>query len=232
MQSTRCLESCDVFYIYKRSYERLIAKRNPSCIVKMKAHVLAKLAARNARLPIEFFRSIEYTIRQQFKPPPPPQPASSSSSSTTSAITSSSSSLQSPRVFLPQHSTSASFPNAAALFSTSIRRGAYVQLDTHTYMRPKSTKLLKSRTLRDTSNAQKQEKMRLAVNMILSKRASQADDANKKDEKATAITTTVHPIIVEPNQNIVIINAVDSDLNKLDDLEDKVYWPYLFIECT
>lgn len=36
MQSTRCLESCDVFYIFRRSYERLIAKRNPHCISKIK----------------------------------------------------------------------------------------------------------------------------------------------------------------------------------------------------
>ena len=66
MQSTRCMEECDVFYIYKRSYERLIAKRNPTCIAKMREHAQIKLEARNKRLklhmPVELYRSLEYKL--------------------------------------------------------------------------------------------------------------------------------------------------------------------------
>lgn len=66
MQSTKCLEDCDVFYIFKRSYERLIAKRNSFCINKMKENVYMKLVARNNRLkcshPIDLYRSMQYTI--------------------------------------------------------------------------------------------------------------------------------------------------------------------------
>jgi hypothetical protein len=67
MQSVRCLEDCDVYFIYKRSYDRLIAKRNPSCIKKMRENVYMKLKARNSRLnksytPVDLFRSIQYRI--------------------------------------------------------------------------------------------------------------------------------------------------------------------------
>ncbi|CAF0714000.1 unnamed protein product [Brachionus calyciflorus] len=66
MHTARCLEDCDVFYIYKRSYERLIAKRNAFCINKMKEYVHMKLNVRNMRLknscPIDLYRSIEYMI--------------------------------------------------------------------------------------------------------------------------------------------------------------------------
>jgi hypothetical protein len=74
MQSTKCLEDCDVYYIYKRSYERLIAKRNPTCINKMKEHVYMKLIARNNRLknsvPVDLYRSIEYKIELSQKRKP------------------------------------------------------------------------------------------------------------------------------------------------------------------
>jgi hypothetical protein len=67
MQSIKCLEDCDVYYIYKRSYDRLIAKRNPSCINKMKENVYYKLLDRNNRLknnntPINLYRNIQYKI--------------------------------------------------------------------------------------------------------------------------------------------------------------------------
>ena len=67
MQSVRCLEDCDVYFIYKRSYDRLIAKRNPTCIKKMRENVYMKLKARNNRLnksstPVDLFRSIQYRI--------------------------------------------------------------------------------------------------------------------------------------------------------------------------
>lgn len=66
MQSVKCLEDCDVYFIFKRSYERLIAKRNPGCINKMKENVYAKLVDRNNRLkttqPIELYRSLQYKI--------------------------------------------------------------------------------------------------------------------------------------------------------------------------
>ena len=66
MQSTKCIEECDVFYIFKRSYDRLISKRNPSCINKMKETVQIKLEARNKRLkismPIELYRSLQYRL--------------------------------------------------------------------------------------------------------------------------------------------------------------------------
>jgi hypothetical protein len=66
MQSTKCMEDCDVFFIYKRSYERLIAKRNPTCVNKMMEYVFLKLQARNKRLrltnPIVFYRSLEYRL--------------------------------------------------------------------------------------------------------------------------------------------------------------------------
>lgn len=66
MQSIRCLEDCDVFYIYKRSYDRLISKRNPVCVNRMKEHVYIKLMSRNNRLmnkiPIDLYRSLQYRI--------------------------------------------------------------------------------------------------------------------------------------------------------------------------
>lgn len=66
MESTRCIEDCDVFYIYKRSYERLIAKRNPLCINKMKDYIFMKLMSRNSRLkhtiPVDLYRSLLYSI--------------------------------------------------------------------------------------------------------------------------------------------------------------------------
>jgi hypothetical protein len=79
MQSTKCIEECDVFYIFKRSYDRLISKRNPSCINKMKETVQMKLEARNRRLkistPIQLYRSLQYKLeltrkRQQQKETP------------------------------------------------------------------------------------------------------------------------------------------------------------------
>ncbi len=66
MQSVKCLEDCDVYFIFKRSYDRLIAKRNPSCINKMKENVYAKLVDRNNRLKIsqsiDLYRSLQYKI--------------------------------------------------------------------------------------------------------------------------------------------------------------------------
>jgi hypothetical protein len=66
MQTTRCLEDCQVFYILKSSYERLVLKRNPATVDKMKDHVYLKLKARNERLnamqPVDLFRSIQYHI--------------------------------------------------------------------------------------------------------------------------------------------------------------------------
>lgn len=105
MQSTRCVESCDVFYIYKRSYDRLIAKRNPNCISKMKDNVLVKLSARNARIPIDLFRSLQYSMELQMKSRPQP----------TQLV----------------NSLASNFP----------QRGAFVQLDTHTVIRPRSSLL-------------------------------------------------------------------------------------------
>ncbi|RNA18663.1 cAMP-dependent kinase regulatory subunit [Brachionus plicatilis] len=71
MQSTKCLEDCDVYYIYRRSYERLIAKRNAFCINKMKEYVYLKLSARNMRLknlyPIDLYRSIQYMIELSYQ---------------------------------------------------------------------------------------------------------------------------------------------------------------------
>lgn len=71
MQSTKCLENCDVYYIYKRSYDRLIAKRNAFCINKMKEYVYLKLSARNMRLknlyPIDLYRSIQYMIELSYQ---------------------------------------------------------------------------------------------------------------------------------------------------------------------
>lgn len=66
MQSTKCIEDCDVFFIYKRSYERLISKRNQACVNKMMEYVYLKLQTRNDRLkltnPIPFSRSLEYRL--------------------------------------------------------------------------------------------------------------------------------------------------------------------------
>lgn len=71
MQSTKCMEDCDVYYIYKRSYERLIAKRNAFCINRMKEYVYLKLSARNMRLknlyPIDLYRSIQYKIELSYQ---------------------------------------------------------------------------------------------------------------------------------------------------------------------
>ena len=66
MQNVKCVEDCDVFYIHKRSYERLILKRNPTCAAKMRDYTYMKLVARNNRLkrssPIELYRSLQYSI--------------------------------------------------------------------------------------------------------------------------------------------------------------------------
>ena len=66
MQNVKCVEDCDVFYIHKRSYERLILKRNPACAAKMRDYIYIKLVARNNRLkrssPIELYRSLQYSI--------------------------------------------------------------------------------------------------------------------------------------------------------------------------
>jgi hypothetical protein len=64
MQSVKCLEDCDVYSIDKRSFDRLIAKRNPACVTKMKEFVYMKLMARNNRLvvPIDLYRSIQFNI--------------------------------------------------------------------------------------------------------------------------------------------------------------------------
>lgn len=68
MQSVKCIEDCDVFFLYKRNYERIIAKRNPTCVAKMRQNVLTKLEARNLRLstttPISLFRSIQYKLKK------------------------------------------------------------------------------------------------------------------------------------------------------------------------
>lgn len=69
MQSVKCIEDCDVFYLYKRNYERLIAKRNPMCINKMKEYVYTKLKARNTRLnlinPIPLYQNLELKLEEQ-----------------------------------------------------------------------------------------------------------------------------------------------------------------------
>lgn len=71
MQSIKCVEDCDVYFIYKRSYERLIARRNTNCVSKMKEHAYMKLIGRNSRLgltrPIELFRSLQYLIEDSFR---------------------------------------------------------------------------------------------------------------------------------------------------------------------
>ena len=68
MQSTKCVEDCDVFFLSKKYYERLISKRNPTCINKMKQNVLLKLATRNSRLNssnrVDLFRSLQYRLEQ------------------------------------------------------------------------------------------------------------------------------------------------------------------------
>jgi hypothetical protein len=68
MQSVKCIEDCDVFFLYKRNYERIIAKRNPTCVAKMRQNVLTKIEARNVRLstttPISLFRSIQYRLQK------------------------------------------------------------------------------------------------------------------------------------------------------------------------
>ena len=71
MQSIRCIEDCDVFFIYKRSYDRLISKRNPICINKMKDYVYMKLLSRNNRLSskvtVDLYRSLQYRIELSMK---------------------------------------------------------------------------------------------------------------------------------------------------------------------
>ena len=63
MQSIKCVENCDVFYISKRSYDRIIAKRNHSCITKMQEYVYIKLLHKNKRLnsssPIDLYLKLQ-----------------------------------------------------------------------------------------------------------------------------------------------------------------------------
>lgn len=64
VQTTRCLEPCDVFFIYKQSYERLIVKRNPATVQKMRNYTYLKLSARNSRLPtVSLYKSLAYKIQ-------------------------------------------------------------------------------------------------------------------------------------------------------------------------
>lgn len=205
MQSTRCIESCDVYYIFRRSYERLIAKRNPHCISeienlniqfnietcsfvnkdKMKSNVMLKLSARNSRIPIDLFRSLEYTIRLQQKQSQSPskQPMSSS------ATTTSSSSIASPRGFVPP------------------RRGPIINIDSHTYMRPKSRLLIRAR---QQQLKEEQEKSKLTAIVT---RANRKLSDEKENEQVT-----FHPIVVASNQNQALINGVEN----LELLENKV----------
>lgn len=71
MQSVKCSEDCDVYFIFKRSYDRLVAKRNPNCIKKMKENVHMKLVDRNNRLKntfqIDLYRSLQYKIELSIK---------------------------------------------------------------------------------------------------------------------------------------------------------------------
>ena len=68
MQSTRCLENCDVFYILRSSFERLILRRSPKCALKIRELMLSKLEIKNARLktcklqPVDLFRSLQYRL--------------------------------------------------------------------------------------------------------------------------------------------------------------------------
>lgn len=67
MQSTRCLEPCDCFYILRSSFERLILKRNPKCAQRIRELLLAKLSLKNERLSqlqanVDLFRSLQYKL--------------------------------------------------------------------------------------------------------------------------------------------------------------------------
>jgi hypothetical protein len=77
MQSTRCLENCDCFYILRSSFERLIMKRNPKCAQRIRELMLVKLRLKNKRLlsgtsnaasnsqtfkSIDLFRSLQYKL--------------------------------------------------------------------------------------------------------------------------------------------------------------------------
>ena len=73
MQSTRCLEPCDCFYILRSSFERLILKRNTKCAQRVRELLLAKLSLKNERLNqlqanVDLFRSLQYKLELTTRP--------------------------------------------------------------------------------------------------------------------------------------------------------------------
>lgn len=181
---------------------------------KMKANVLWKFSARNSRMPIDLFRSLEYRIRLQKKQAVPsikPSTGTWTASATTTSLSSSSSSGTSPRF-----GTSLSLP----------QRGAFVQLDTHTFMRPKSKLLNRTKQqqhrarqhkLRVTGILRQAEQRQHDQDTQIAQSGDLRKDENVKDEKDIV---AIHPIVIGPSQNLVIMNAVD--LKSLELLEDKV----------
>ena len=93
MQSTRCLENCDCFYILRSSFERLIMKRNPKCAQRIRELLLVKLRLKNARLlssntsnapskSIDLFRSLQYKLELMTTTTPFSRPSTTTTTTT------------------------------------------------------------------------------------------------------------------------------------------------------
>lgn len=196
----------------------------------MKSNVLVKLSARNSRIPIDLFRSIEYTIRLQHKQQQQHQAsankhqATSSSTTvatnatTTTTTTATSSSVASPRVV------------TIAPLGNMPQRGAFIHLPGHSHMRPKSKLLNRAKLNQQREN---QHRANLSRMVRQERQLVKPNDVDLDDEQQTTVSSgdssgssgdrdnvSVHPIVVGANQNLVIMNAID--LKSLELLEDKM----------
>lgn len=215
MQTTVCLEDCDVFYIFKRSYERLIAKRNPFCINKMRENVYLKLVSRNNRLrnstPIDLFRSIQYKCELSQK----------RSISEMSALTGASSFNKSPQEQ-----------------NYKIIRGPIIQLD----LRPKTAAYNRMRNLsKMNKNIQNKPKQlnETEINEILTKKQEEQQEKQEVIEYENSIESKLKQEAfktIKYGQAVVndpkIEEVKSSSDQALEILEDKIKKWHLDTGCA
>lgn len=191
----------------------------------MKSNILVKLSARNSRIPIDLFRSIEYSIRLQHKQQKQQQASankhqatSSSTTVATTTTTTASSSVASPRVV------------TIAPLGNMPQRGAFIHLPGHSHMRPKSKLLNRAKLNQQREN---QHRANLSRMVRQERQLVKPNDVELDDEQQTTVSSgdssggsgdrdnvSIHPIVVGANQNLVIMNAID--LKSLELLEDKM----------
>lgn len=207
----------------------------------MKSNVLVKLSARNSRIPIDLFRSIEYSLRLQHKQQK--QQLSNSHSNNTRnhhyQATSSASTVMTSTTTTTGSNTNSGSAGSSLLASPRVQpqqqqhhqqsvlmglpqRGAFVQMPQHTHMRPRSKLLNRAR---QQSQLERESQLKAAASMMMAAAQNNNKSQQLQFEEINELGKEdgLHPVVLgqaNQNNNVVIMNAID--LKSLEMLEDKV----------